>query len=400
MGVVRVPVLFRAGGACFERYGVMCHRTTSIAHGGEELIETFTRADASTVASYTDRDGLIKRALADVLRPEWISINGVLRAHTLHEKSATNIVLWNRDLTNAAWVKTSVTAAKDQTGTDGTANSASKITATGANGTCLQAITLASSDRYQSAYVKRVTGSGVINMTLDNGATWTAITVTSAWSRVTIPGQTFTNPTVGFQIVTSGDAIAVDLVQNEGGLLYATTPIPTTTTALTRAADRLEFPFTAHPQAMTVYADFIERAQPNWAIVGAQSPRIAEIGASGGTDPRLILSKPAPDATYAITHRPVATSRTSTVALTPVYGDRIELRGLLNADGSVQIGAVKNGGAESLGSVSAVDPLVAAWSTPTLVNIGTLGANGKGDIALRSLIIAAGVQDLATMRAL
>lgn len=165
--------------------------------------------------------------------------NNVLRVTnkgTLIEESRTNVVLWDRDLTNAAWTATSVTVAKDQTGIDGAANSASSLTATAGNGTVLQAVTLASSARAQSAFVKRITGTGVVDMTMDNGVTWTAITVTSAWKQVSIPTQTLANPTVGFKIVTSGDAIAVDFVQNENGT-FPTSPILTTTVAATRAAD-------------------------------------------------------------------------------------------------------------------------------------------------------------------
>lgn len=159
----------------------------------------------------------------------------------LMEATKTNVVLWNRDMTNAAWTKTSVTAALDQTGIDGTVTSASSLLATGANGTCLQAITLASSARWQSAFVKRITGTGVINMTMDNGSTWTPITVTSTttWSRVQIATQTITDPTVGFQIVTNGDKIAVDFVQNENAADFASSPILTTTVAVTRATDNI-----------------------------------------------------------------------------------------------------------------------------------------------------------------
>ena len=157
----------------------------------------------------------------------------------LEEEARTNIVLWNRDLTNAAWVKTNATAAKTQTGIDNVANSASVITATAGNGTVLQSVTLASSQRMQTAYVKRVTGSGVINMTTDGGATWTAITVTAAYTRVRIPAQTVTNPQFGFQIVTNGDAIAVDYVQNETGA-SETTPIYTQAAAVARPAETIQ----------------------------------------------------------------------------------------------------------------------------------------------------------------
>lgn len=153
------------------------------------------------------------------------------------EESRTNVALWNRDLTNAVWTKTNVTAAKNQAGVDGVANSASSITATASNGTCLQAITLASSARWQTAFVKRLTGSGTVQMTMDNGTTWTAVTVTAGWTRVAIPTQTLLNPTVGFRLVTSGDAIAVDFVQNENSGIHASSPIETTTVAVTRAGD-------------------------------------------------------------------------------------------------------------------------------------------------------------------
>jgi hypothetical protein len=95
-----------------------------------------------------------------------------------------------------------------------------------------------------------------------------------------------------------------------------------------------------------------------------------------------------------------ATNVTSSRDLNPAYGDRMEVRAVLNADGSVQLGASKNGGAETLGSASAANALAAAWSTPTLVSVGCIGANGQGNILLRSLIISAGVQDLATMQGL
>ena len=154
----------------------------------------------------------------------------------LIEEAKTNIVLWNRDLTNAVWTKSGITAAKDQTGPDGVASSATSLTATGANGTVLQSITLASDALFSSVYVKRITGSGVINMTMDNGATWTVISVTSSWTRASIPAQTLANPTVGFRIVTSGDAIAIDFVQTEAAA-FASSPIETTTVSVTRASD-------------------------------------------------------------------------------------------------------------------------------------------------------------------
>lgn len=152
------------------------------------------------------------------------------------EPVRNNFVLHCRDLTNAVWVKTNITAAKDQTGIDGVSNSASRITASAGNGTCLQTTVSANQLRNQSAWVKRLVGSGVIEMTQNNGTTWTPITVTAGWTCIrNIPPLTSANPVVGFRIVTSGDSIAVDFVQNEE--VSTTSPILTTTAIVTRTAD-------------------------------------------------------------------------------------------------------------------------------------------------------------------
>src|SRR3990167_8430161 len=162
----------------------------------------------------------------------------------LIELGRTNRCLWSRDLTNAAWTKTSTTAAKDAVGIDGVAYSCSTLTATGANGTCLQAIVNASVARVFSAWVKRKTGTGTVNITIDNGTTWTAITINSTTWTLVQRTQTLADPTVGFRIVTSGDEIIVDMCQEETGA-EASTPIPTTTASVARNADVLSYPTSA-----------------------------------------------------------------------------------------------------------------------------------------------------------
>lgn len=193
---------------------------------------TFTRASSGT---YYDSAGVLQTASTNVPRITYDPATLVLRG-LLIEEARTNLCLHSRDLTNAAWAKTNVTAAKDQTGIDAAANSASKITATAGNGTCLQSVVSASAARSTTAYVKRITGSGVIEMTQDGGTTWAPVTVTASWTRVGPATATVTNPQIGFRIVTSGDAIAVDAVQLEAGA-FATSYIQTTSAAVTRAAD-------------------------------------------------------------------------------------------------------------------------------------------------------------------
>ena len=154
------------------------------------------------------------------------------------EGARTNLCLWGRDFSNAAWVKTNVTAVKDATGRDGAAAVASTLTATASNGTCRQTVTSASATRTISCDIKRKTGTGTIEMTVDGGSTYTDITSQingSTWARVQVTQAAVTNPSVGFRIGTSGDAIYVDYFGLESAS-FASSRIHTTTAAVTRNA--------------------------------------------------------------------------------------------------------------------------------------------------------------------
>lgn len=154
----------------------------------------------------------------------------------LMEAARTNLGLHSNDATNAAWAKTNITAAKTETGPDGVASSASSLTATAANATCLQSITSASAQRTFSVWLKRLTGTGNIDLTVDNGTTWTTKTITSSWAQCAITQSAVTNPVFGFRIVTNGDAVAFWCSQLESAA-FASSPIPTTTASVARTAD-------------------------------------------------------------------------------------------------------------------------------------------------------------------
>lgn len=155
----------------------------------------------------------------------------------LIEEQRTNNLLQNRDMTNAAWVKgATVTVAQTQIGIDGAANSATLVTggAVTATNTVLQTITLGSAADVYSVFIKRITGSGVIEISAD-GSTWTAVVPTASYQQFQVP-QTLANPVCGVRITANGDQIAVDFSQLETGV-GATSPIATTVAAVTRNAD-------------------------------------------------------------------------------------------------------------------------------------------------------------------
>ncbi len=201
--------------------------------GSLHSIITFVRASEATRFNSA---GILQTVGSNVARFNHDSISGASLG-LLIEESRTNNALWARDFTNVVWVETNITSAKDATGLDGVANSASTLTAGAANSTTLQTITLASSAYTFSVYVRRKTGSGNIDITDDNGTNWTTLTGLSStgWTRHGIT-RTQANPVVGFRIVASGDEIEVDYAGLEGGS-FRTSPITTTTAAATRVAD-------------------------------------------------------------------------------------------------------------------------------------------------------------------
>ena len=196
----------------------------------------FTVTRNTTATRFTSA-GLLESVASGIPRLDYYTSGGVTGCPALLvEPSAVNLALHSRDLTNAVWSGTNITTAKNAVGADGVASGATTLTATAASGTVLQAISHASQSRVFSAYVRRVTGTGAIQMTTNNGTTWTTVTISSLYTQVACAAQTVASGTVGFRMAVSGDVIEVDFTQGEVGPI-ATSPIPTTTGTGSRSAD-------------------------------------------------------------------------------------------------------------------------------------------------------------------
>ncbi|RWP06708.1 hypothetical protein [Mesorhizobium sp.] len=242
------PVSFTAGSGLL---------TCTVAGGPTTVQVVRTPVDAGYVAT--------AGATKFELPYEWDEYGNPLGI--LVEDQRVNIALWASDLTNAVWVKTNITAAKTATGITGVVNSATTITATGANGTALQTITSASAARITYCWIKRRTGTGVVEMTQDNGSTWAAVTVTADWTRVAIASATLANPIVGLRLVTSGDAVDVDFFQHVAASIVSS-PIRTFAITATRTGDNISLLATAFPTsatAMTMGGQFETSKQANGA---------------------------------------------------------------------------------------------------------------------------------------
>jgi hypothetical protein len=217
----------------------------------------------ATTATRFNSAGLIESVASGIPRLDYYTSGGTAGCPSLLiEPAATNLALHSRDLANAVWSGTTVTRAKNAVGADGVASGATTITATAASGTVLQASSHASQSRVFSAYIRRVTGTGAIQLTTNGGTNWDTVTISSLYTQVACAAQTVASGTVGIRLAVSGDVIEVDFTQGEVGPV-ATSPIPTTAGTGTRNADAINVTGAVSgcigQTEGTMYLDFIFR---------------------------------------------------------------------------------------------------------------------------------------------
>lgn len=202
----------------------------ALTKGGLTDVFTFTGGNQSY---YMGPAGVLVPSVTNTPRIEY-DVNGNLLGLLL-ENTGTNLALHSNDWTNAAWVKTTMTTAKTATGPDGVSNSATTLTAAGANSLAVQTVVSASAARAFGVWIKRRTGTGNVDLVVD-GITYTTKAITAAWALYQIAQAAVTNPIFGIRLVTDTDAVDVWCGQLESAT-FASSSIPTTTVAVARAAD-------------------------------------------------------------------------------------------------------------------------------------------------------------------
>ena len=198
---------------------------------------TFTR---STTATYINSLGYVASAAINEARFECDATTLAAKG-LLIEGAATNLLNFSETFattggTNNNWADTNLTRTSTNNTSPRNDATALRLTASAANGTIISSAAIGTSAaRTLSVWLRRVTGTGNIQYTLDNGSTYTTQAITAVWVRYTFATTTAAQR-VGFRIVTSADAIEIWGVQLETGT-GSSSYIPTTTAQVTKAAD-------------------------------------------------------------------------------------------------------------------------------------------------------------------
>lgn len=143
-------------------------------------------------------------------------------------KAEENLLLRSQDY-SATWTVTNLTPVTGKTAPDGT-STATEFTAGAANATLTQSVTAIAADYTFSVWLRRVTGTGNIDISAHSGGTWVTQSISGTWARYTVTqALTAGARTPGIRVVTSGDVIEVWGAQFE--LRSAVTDYTATTTA-------------------------------------------------------------------------------------------------------------------------------------------------------------------------
>lgn len=146
-------------------------------------------------------DGLVVEAMGDLIDPPPVF---------QYQKATQNARLYSNGLHYTSyWAQTNISVVLGANDYREWPGYAYTLTATAANATliAINPTTAASGTHTSRFLLKRKTGTGPIEVTLDGGATWNAVTVADTFEWCAVDQSGLTNITPGIRIVTSGDEI-------------------------------------------------------------------------------------------------------------------------------------------------------------------------------------------------
>lgn len=434
-------ILVRCGGRALQR-GVLVGRSTTIARGGEEVVEVFSRADGSTpLARNVGNDAITRLVAQNRPRVEYVDLDGDgIRETPGWILEPQRLQSWDRstEFNHANWSKTNCTISVDnQPAPDGGLADNIVESSDGAPTTHFVSRSLAGAadnTRQTFYFVVRagVRHWGAIEclrkdnttrfayVNLDTGAVGT--TSLSANDFVRVVGRLFSGISTPYWIISmtcdvlsggttplgrfytataditasyqgnGSHAITIWHGQFELDKAYPTSPVVTTTATLTRAADQANLLVGMGRHLCTLYADVINRGQP---LSSGIDRRFMALSQSGFVAPYFAIQG------QNLTHRAIldtgaglVSSGTLTAA---TFNERARMAAWLVDDGGgnvhVEFQMRLGNGAIASATPSSSTPLGSgAWSAQTLwINGGNgTGPSPDGLVLVDGMLIRAG----------
>lgn len=430
MAIHPSQILFYAGGRSLELFGTPSRRVAPIARRGEDIIETFTRASTGT---YIDANGEVKLAEIDALRIDMVDLDGDGIRETpafLLEDTRTNGFTRSEELNDAAWTKTRATvSANTLTAPDGLVTADKLVEdATPSDTHHFERNTPALTDNTDQSFslFARADERDEIRILLaqkdgTNADVWLDLSAGTVgtesggatgiieargteaipWYRCTLIADSASGGTTPKIVVQLGSGSETEVYNGDGssGLFiwgmqfgvdkaFPSSYIATAGSTVTRAQEQLSYPFNAQPQAMTIYARFIEQG-----TIKASALRLLEIS---NATPRLFLRESSGN--YQVLHENDTANVAATLAAAPSIGDTVELVALVSANGSVKLIQSINAAASTETATTAALTFATAWNTKTLW-VNSVSTSFVGYAAFADLALFAGVHSLADCRA-